>query len=65
MRGDETGPLAQLKALRKDLLDPKVEEYGRRIVKTTGDGTLIDFPIAVDAVQHAVDVQRTLANATL
>ncbi len=60
MRDDETGTLARLKALRKELLHPKVEEYGGRIVKTTGDGTLIEFPSAVDAVQHAVDVQRLM-----
>ncbi len=62
MRKDETGTLAQLKTLRKELLNPKVEEYGGRIVKTTGDGTLIEFPSAVDAVQHAVDVQQSLAH---
>ncbi len=61
MREDETGTLAQIKTLRKELLDPKVEEYGGRIVKTTGDGLLIEFPSAVDAVQHAVDVQQALA----
>ncbi len=61
MRGDEAGTLAQLKSLRMELLDPKIEEYGGRIVKTTGDGILIEFPSAVDAVQHAVDVQQTMA----
>ena len=60
MREDEAGTLAQLKTLRKELLDPKVEEYGGRIVKTTGDGTLIEFPSAVDAVQYASDVQRAI-----
>ncbi len=43
MHEDETGTLAQLKAVRKELLDPKVEEYSGRVVKTTGDGTLIEF----------------------
>ncbi len=61
MREDETGTLAQLKTLRKELLDPKAEEHGGRIFKTTGDGTLIEFPSAVDAVQHAVDVQKAMA----
>ena len=61
MRADEDGTLARLKALREELLHPKVEEYGGRIVKTTGDGTLIEFSSAVDAVQHAVDVQRAMA----
>ena len=61
MHEDEAGTLAQLKTLRKELLDPKVAEYGGRVVKTTGDGTLIEFPSAVDAVQHAIDVQQALA----
>ncbi len=61
MREDETGTLAQLKTLQKELLHPKVAEYGGRIVKTTGDGILIEFPSAVDAVQHAIDVQRAMA----
>jgi TolB-like protein/Tfp pilus assembly protein PilF len=43
------------------LLDPKIAEYGGRIVKTTGDGILVEFPSAVDAVQHAVDVQQEMA----
>ncbi len=60
MREDENGTLAQLKTLRKELLDPKVEEYSGRIVKTMGDGILIEFSSAVDAVQHAVDVQLAL-----
>ena len=60
MREDEAGTLAQLKTLRKELLDPKVEEYGGRVVKTTGDGVLVEFPSVVDAVQHAVDVQQAL-----
>jgi adenylate cyclase len=61
MRADEVGTLAQLNAIRKELLDPKITEYSGRIVKTTGDGILIEFPSAVDAVQHAVDVQQAMA----
>ena len=61
MGADEAGTLARLNALRSELLQPKVAEYGGRIVKTTGDGTLIEFPSAVDALQHAVDVQHDLA----
>lgn len=60
MGADEAGTLARLKALRRELLNPKVSEYGGRIVKTTGDGTLIEFPSAVDAVNHAIDVQRSM-----
>ena len=67
MRADEAGTLAQLKTLRRELLDPKVEEHGGRTVKTTGDGTLVEFASAVDAVRHAVEVQREMArrNATV
>jgi len=61
MRADETGTLSKLKAIRKELIDPKIAEYGGRIVNTTGDGILIEFPSAVDAVQHAVDMQREMA----
>lgn len=60
MRTDEAGTLEQLKSLRKELIDPKIAEYGGRIVKTTGDGILIEFPSAVDAVQHAIDVQTSM-----
>ena len=51
MGEDEAGTLAQLKKLRGDLLDPNVSEYGGRIVKTTGDGVLVEFPSAVDAIR--------------
>ncbi|MEQ8827432.1 MAG: adenylate/guanylate cyclase domain-containing protein, partial [Parvibaculum sp.] len=61
MGRDETGTLARLKALRTNFLHPKIAEYGGRIVKTTGDGTLIEFSSAVDAVSYAVDVQRAMA----
>ncbi len=61
MEADEAGTHARYKTLREEFLDPKVTEYGGRIVKTTGDGTLIEFASAVDAVSHAVDIQRGLA----
>jgi len=57
---DESGTLERVKALRSELLHPKVAAYNGRIVKTTGDGTLIEFPSAVNAVQHAVEVQRAM-----
>ncbi len=60
MRADETGTLAQLKTLRKELLDPKVEVYGGRIVKTTGDGILIEFQSAVAAVECALAIQQAM-----
>ncbi len=61
MGEDEFGALARLKKLRNEFLHPKVSEYRGRIVKTTGDGTLVEFPSAVDALQHAVDVRHELA----
>jgi len=60
MGQDEEGTLARLKKLRADFLYPKVAEYGGRVVKTTGDGTLLEFGTAVDAVSHAIAVQRGL-----
>ena len=59
--GDDSGTLAALKAHRRELIDPKISEYGGRIVKTTGDGLLLEFPSVVDAVRCAVDVQRGMA----
>jgi TolB-like protein/class 3 adenylate cyclase len=55
---DEEGTLRQLKAHRKELVDPKVTEHRGRIVKTTGDGLLVEFVSVVDAVRCAVDIQR-------
>ena len=61
MGQDDSGTLAALKAHRRELIDPKVAEYGGRIVKTTGDGLLLEFPSVVDAVRCSVDVQRGMA----
>ena len=61
MGSDDSGTLAALKAHRRELIDPKIAEYGGRIVKTTGDGLLLEFPSVVDAVRCAVDVQRGMA----
>jgi TolB-like protein/class 3 adenylate cyclase/tetratricopeptide (TPR) repeat protein len=57
---DEEGTLAQLKARRKALVDPKIAEHRGRIVKTTGDGMLVEFASAVDAARCAVEVQRRM-----
>ena len=62
MGRDEAGTLVRLKQLRAQFLHPNVQEHGGRIVKTTGDGTLVEFPSAFDAVSHAVDVQRGMAD---
>ncbi len=63
MGEDEAGTVARLKQLRRDVFDPKTEKFGGRLFKTTGDGLLIEFPSAVDAVNHAVAVQRALGEA--
>jgi adenylate cyclase len=61
MRDDEEGTLARLKALRRELFEPRVSARNGRIVKTTGDGALVEFASAVDAVRCAVDIQQGLA----
>src|SRR6266404_2442575 len=61
MGTDEEGTLAALKAIRRDLGDPKIAEHRGRIVKTTGDGWLVEFPSVVDAVRCAVEVQQAMA----
>jgi TolB-like protein/class 3 adenylate cyclase len=58
---DEEGTLAQLKALRKTLFDPKIAEHHGRIVKNTGDGALVEFASVVDAVRCADEIQRSMA----
>jgi TolB-like protein/class 3 adenylate cyclase/Flp pilus assembly protein TadD len=58
---DEEGTLRQLKAHRKELVDPKITEHRGRIVKTTGDGMLVEFVSVVDAVRCGVDIQRGMA----
>src|SRR5450830_416114 len=58
---DEEGTLRQLKAHRKELVDPKITEHRGHIVKTTGDGILVEFVSVVDAVRYAVDIQRGMA----
>src|SRR5689334_8145777 len=55
---DEEGTLARLRALRRELIDPAIAEHRGRIFKTTGDGMLVEFGSAVDAVRCAVAVQR-------
>jgi adenylate cyclase len=61
MGKDEAGTLARLRAHRRELIDPKIAEHKGRIVKTTGDGMLIEFPSVVEAVACAVAVQRGMA----
>jgi adenylate cyclase len=61
MGADEEGTLTRLKAVRKSLVDPTIAKHRGRIVKTTGDGMLVEFASAVDAVRNAVEVQRGIA----
>jgi adenylate cyclase len=58
MGADEEGTLARMNAHRREFLEPKVAEHRGRIVKKTGDGVLIEFGSAVDAVRYAVEIQR-------
>ena len=58
---DEEGTLRDLKAHRSALIDPKIAEHRGRIVKTTGDGALVEFASVVDAVRCAVEIQRDMA----
>jgi len=60
MGADEEGTLERLKALRRELVDPKIAEHRGRIVKTTGDGMLVEFASVVDAVRCAVEVQQAM-----
>ena len=57
---DEAGTLARQKAIRTDLIDPSVRGFDGRIVKTTGDGALLEFSSVVSAVEWAVAVQREM-----
>src|SRR6202045_8090 len=58
MGTDEEGTHERLKSHRSELVDPKIDEHHGRMVKTTGDGVLVEFPSVVDAVRCAVEVQR-------
>jgi adenylate cyclase len=60
MGADEEGTLERLKDLRRELVDPKIADHHGRIVKTIGDGLLVEFASVVDAVRCAVDVQEAL-----
>jgi adenylate cyclase len=58
MGADEAGTLARLKEYRRELIDPKNKQYRGRVVKTTGDGILIEFPSVVDAISCSLEVQQ-------
>jgi len=65
MGQDEAGTLARVRALRRELIDPTVAEHKGRVVKTTGDGLLIEFPSVVEAVVCAVVVQRDMVERNI
>ena len=60
MGEDEEGTLAALRALRREVVDSKIAEHHGRIVKTTGDGLLVEFASVVDAVRCAREIQREM-----
>jgi adenylate cyclase len=60
MGTDEVGTLSRLKALRRELIDPTIAAHSGRIVKLVGDGALVEFASAVDAVTCAIEIQRQL-----
>ena len=57
---DEAGTLARLKAIRRELIDPAIAAHSGRIVKLMGDGALVEFASADDAVTCAIEIQRQL-----
>src|SRR5437764_2312507 len=61
MGADEEGTLTRLKALRAELIDPGIAQHNGRIVKTTGDGMLVEFGSVVDAMRCAVGVQEAMS----
>src|ERR1700729_2811094 len=61
MGRDEEFTLAQLKTFRKTVVDPRIAAHHGRIVKTTGDGMLVEFGSAVDAARCGVEIQREIA----
>src|SRR5437868_12080934 len=63
MGRDESGTLARLRKNRSEHLDPVLARYGGRLVKLTGDGALVEFASAVDALSAAIEFQQAMADA--
>ena len=61
MGADEEGTRAAMRSLRDELWEPKAKQFGGRIVKTTGDGQLLEFPSVVEALKYAVELQQGMA----
>jgi adenylate cyclase len=60
MEADESGTLARLRALRRDIIDPSIAAHSGRMVKLMGDGALVEFASAIDAVTCAVEIQKNV-----
>src|SRR5271169_6614663 len=63
IEADEEGTLNRLKAIRAEVIDPKIAEHRGRIVKTTGDGLLVEFASVVDALRCAAEIQSAMAES--
>src|SRR6202048_3630231 len=63
IEADEEGTLGRLKALRAEVIDPKIAGHRGRIVKTTGDGLLVEFASVVDALRCAAEAQAAMAES--
>src|SRR5207249_5694858 len=61
IKAGEEGVLERLKTLRREIVDPKIAEHRGRILKTSNDGMLVEFPGPVEAVRGAVEMQRAVA----
>src|SRR6266496_4575102 len=60
MERDDAGTFARLREIRERIVDPKIAEHGGRVVKTAGDGMLLEFSSADAALRCAIDVQRAM-----
>jgi len=60
MESDEAGTLTRLKSLRREIVDPAIAEHSGRMVKLMGDGALVEFASAVDAVTCAIEIQKSI-----
>ena len=60
MRNDEEGTLSSMRALQTDVVNPSIQVFGGRVVKTMGDGFLLEFPSIVEAIRCSIDIQQKL-----